>query len=79
MEANLNTAVIYRGILTLYNVENAVYYSGIFITLAPGYRGLSIVDKPLLEGQKLGQVFNSRCGRVPTLLRTIVSSKQPNL
>ncbi len=35
MMANLNTEVIYYGILTLGNVGTAVYYRNIIMTLAP--------------------------------------------
>jgi hypothetical protein len=34
--ANLNTAVVYNGILSLQNVGTSVNYHGIFITLIPG-------------------------------------------
>ncbi len=37
MVANLNTAVIYLGILTLDNVHTEIYYCDIFITLTPGH------------------------------------------
>jgi hypothetical protein len=36
MVANLNTVVIYHGILTLENVGTAVNHHGILITLDPG-------------------------------------------
>jgi hypothetical protein len=36
MVANLNTAVVYRRILTLENVGTAVNYRRVFITLDPG-------------------------------------------
>jgi hypothetical protein len=41
MLANLNTAVIYCGILTLENVVTVVKYHGIFISLASIYFELS--------------------------------------
>jgi len=43
MVANLNTAVIYHGILTLENVGPAVNYYGIFITLAPGAKKYNLL------------------------------------
>jgi hypothetical protein len=37
------TVVIYRGLLTLENVDAAVNYHGVFITLAPGGRNWQLL------------------------------------
>jgi hypothetical protein len=51
MLVNLNTAVIYFGILTLENVGTLVYYCGIFITFAHG--GQNFSETPYLTNLDL--------------------------
>jgi len=58
MVANLNTAVIYHGILTLENVGIAVNYYGIFITLAPGAKKYNLLVA-LSEGESSVQLTSS--------------------
>jgi len=49
MVANLNTAVIYHGILTLENLSTGVNYGSIFTTLAPGANSIKLFTAVIYE------------------------------